>query len=72
MDDFSRYTWLYPLKRKSEVYDKFCSFHKMVENLFDRKIKYFQSDGGLEFDNSPLKSHLDSCEISFRKSCSHT
>lgn len=61
-----------PITVQIRCFAKFCVFQKIVENLFDRKIKYFQSDGGLEFDNSPLKTHLDSCGISFRKSCPHT
>jgi len=41
----------------------------MVENLFDQKLKIFQSDGGQEFDSDPLKSHFQTHGILFRKSC---
>lgn len=61
-----------PITVQIRCFAKFCVFQKIVENLFDRKIKYFQSDGGLEFDNSSLKSHLENCGISFQKSCPHT
>jgi hypothetical protein len=30
--DFSRTTWLYFLKKKSEVYDRFKEFKALVEN----------------------------------------
>ena len=46
-DDFSRYTWVYPLKQKTEILSTFCAFQKLVENLFNSKIKMFQSDGWL-------------------------
>lgn len=31
VDDFSRFTWLYPAKNKSEVFPYFCAFQKLVE-----------------------------------------
>ncbi|CAH9137156.1 unnamed protein product, partial [Cuscuta epithymum] len=72
IDDFSRYTWVYPMRRKSEVYTHFCNFQTLVENLFDRKIKVFQSDGGGEFDNIIFNNHFLKSGILFRKSCPDT
>ena len=31
VDDHSRYTWIYPLKKKSEFFEVFLKFQKMVE-----------------------------------------
>jgi len=72
VDDCPLYTWMYPIKQKYEVHNIFCAFQKKVENLFDQCIKIFQSDGGREFDNEPLKLHFKNCDILFRKSCPHT
>lgn len=72
VDDFSRYTWLYPLKRKSDLFQCFVRFQKEVENQFDRKIKVFQSDGGGEFTSTNLKTHLEMCGIIHQLSCPHT
>jgi len=72
IDDFSRFTWLYPTKHKSEVFMHFCAFQKQVENTFNTKIKSFQSDGGGEFDNKVMVSHFSNCGIIFRKSCPDT
>jgi len=44
----------------------------LVENHFDQKIKIFQCDGGLEFDNNSLKNHCLASGILFRKSCPGT
>ena len=44
----------------------------MVENHFDRKIKIFQCDGGLEYNNTALQDHCLSSGIIFRKSCPET
>ncbi|CAH9131622.1 unnamed protein product, partial [Cuscuta epithymum] len=41
IDDFSRYTWVYPMHRKSEVFTHFLNFQKLAENLFNLKIKIF-------------------------------
>jgi len=38
VDDFSRFTWLYPMKNKSEVFLHFCAFQKLAENIFNTKI----------------------------------
>lgn len=46
------YPWLYPMRRKSKVFQHFYSFQKLVENYFDLRIKSFQSDGGLDVDKN--------------------
>jgi hypothetical protein len=38
IDDFSKFTWIYLLKLKSEVFQKFCEFQNLVERIFYRKI----------------------------------
>jgi hypothetical protein len=45
VDDFSRFTWIFPLKQKSDVFVCFIKFKCLVENLLSTKIKHFQSDG---------------------------
>ena len=72
VDDCTPFTWIYPIKCKYELYNLFCAFRKMVENLFDQKIKSFQSGGGQEFDNYPLTSHFSSCGKLSLKSCPST
>jgi len=44
IDDFSHFTWVYPMKRKSEVFKIFRNFKTMIENQFAITIKIFQSD----------------------------
>lgn len=72
VDHFSRFTWIFPMKYKTEVFKHFCAFQKLVENIFNTKIKAFQSDGGCEFDNKDILSHLSNCGILFHKSCLDT
>ena len=50
IDDFSRKTWIYFLKGKSEVFSKFKEYKALVENQTDRKIKTLQSNNdGVHF-----------------------
>jgi len=49
IDDFCKMTWLYFLKNKYEVFDRFQEFKALVENQSDRKIKVLRIDNGGEF-----------------------
>jgi hypothetical protein len=72
VDDFSRYTWLYPLHNKSEAYDTFLKFKTLVETQLSCKIKQLQSDGGGEFTSFRFQQLLSCNGIIHRKSCPHT
>jgi transposase InsO family protein len=47
--DFSRNTWIYFLRKKFEVFDKFKEFKALVENHTEKKIKVLRTDNGGEF-----------------------
>jgi hypothetical protein len=70
VDDFCKYTWLFPLATKSEVCATFLRFKQLVETFFNTKIKFVQSDNGGEF--LPLQKSLNSMGVSYRLSCPHT
>ena len=44
VDDFSRYTWLFPISSKFDVFRIFSQFHIHVEQFSERKIKAIQTD----------------------------
>jgi hypothetical protein len=44
--DFSRKTWIYFLRKKSNIFKKFKEFKFLVENLIDKKIKVLRSYNG--------------------------
>jgi hypothetical protein len=46
IDDYSHKTWLYLLKYKDEVFNKFKEFKALIENISERKIKILRSDNG--------------------------
>jgi hypothetical protein len=55
IDDFSRKTWIYFLKKKDEVFGRFKEFKALVENATEKKIKILRSDNGGEFISNPFK-----------------
>ena len=57
------------MKYKFEVYNLFFTFKTPVENLFNCKIKMFQSDDGCEFDQLSKHDLFFKHGIYFRKSC---
>ena len=56
IDDYSRKTWIYFLKGKNEVFNKFKEFKALVENLSEKKIKIFRSDNGGDFTSGEFKT----------------
>ena len=54
IDDYSKFTWIYLLKYKSEVFSIFQEFHKLVERYFNGKILTVQSDWEGSTKNSTL------------------
>jgi len=44
IDDFSRYTWVFPIQAKSDVMPTFLQFQVMAERLFNSKIISIQSN----------------------------
>lgn len=70
IDHYSRYTWLYPLKTKSQVKDVFIAFKALVENKLNTKIGTLYSDNGGEF--IALRSFLSMNGIEHLTSPPHT
>jgi len=70
VDHYTRYTWLYPLKQKSQVRETFVAFKALVENRFQTKIRTLYSDNGGEF--IALRQFLLTHGISHLTSLPHT
>ncbi|XP_010445567.1 PREDICTED: uncharacterized protein LOC104728255 [Camelina sativa] len=49
VDHFTRYTWFYPLKRKSDVKKKIIAYKALVENRFQTRLGTLFTDNGGEF-----------------------
>lgn len=51
----TRYTWVYVLKRKSDVFTKFREWKVQLERLTGRKLKIFRTDNGGEFTSGDFE-----------------
>ena len=59
VDDSIWFSWIFPLKRKSDFVPYFLKFQRKVENQLDRKIKVFKCDGCGEFQSTKFFNHLN-------------
>ena len=69
IDDFSKFTWIYLLRFKSEVFQCFRDFQNMVERQFSHKILAVQSDWGGEYQS--LNAFFKRLGIAHHVSCPH-
>lgn len=58
IDDFSRFTIVYLLKRKSEAEEKIKEYINLVQNQIGRKPKIIRADGGGKYSGSSLQQFL--------------
>ena len=49
VDDFSRYTWIYLMKNRSEVLTIYHDFAKMIQTQYSKAIKVFCSNNAREY-----------------------
>lgn len=71
-DEFSRYSWIYPMHRKNEVLTHFKKLVSKIQTLFGITIKFLQSDNGSEYVNHEFTKYCNSLGIQQRFSCPHT
>ncbi|WVZ83617.1 hypothetical protein U9M48_030745 [Paspalum notatum var. saurae] len=72
VDDFSRSTWVYFLKDKTEVAHVFSKFDKRAQNEFNTSIVKIRSDNGREFDNTNIEEYCDEVGIKHEFSATYT
>ena len=63
IDYFSRNTWFYFLKKKSEVFSKFKELKALVENQIEKKIKVLRTDNRGEFCEKEFEQFYKECGI---------
>ena len=57
IDDFSNYVWVYMLKKKSEVLEKFIEFVAMAENFSGKRLKKLRNDNRGEYVSNALSDY---------------
>ena len=59
----TRKTWIYFLKNKDDVFEKFKEFKALVENLSEKRIKTLRSDNGGEFTSGEFNEYCKEAVI---------
>lgn len=72
IDDYSRKVFVYFIKSKSEVFEKFKEYKNRVENELNCKIKTLRSDNGKEYINQHFSNYLKNCGILHQTSNPYT
>nr|KYP73851.1 Retrovirus-related Pol polyprotein from transposon TNT 1-94 [Cajanus cajan] len=72
IDDCTRVTWTYLMKNKSEVFQIFVNFFRLVQNQFGKNIKRIRSDNGTEYVNHEFLNFLSHNGIVHELTCVNT
>ncbi|CAL8170379.1 unnamed protein product [Prunus armeniaca] len=72
VDECTRFTWIFPMFNKAEVYSIFVNFHAYLVTQFSASLKVFQSDGGGEYLSHKFQHYLLARGIIHHKSCPYT
>ena len=70
--DYSRVTYLYLLKKRSELYSIFKSFYMEIKTQFNASLRIFRSDNAREYFHISLSQFFDDHGIIHQSSCPHT
>nr|GEU76735.1 retrovirus-related Pol polyprotein from transposon TNT 1-94 [Tanacetum cinerariifolium] len=62
INEYSRYTWAFCLKKKNDAADCIMSFIRKMENLNEMRVKKLKSDNGTEFRKHKLEEFCDEKE----------
>jgi len=72
VDDYSRYTWVFFFKKKSETQQTVIKFSNEVQRQREAKIMMIRSDNGTEFKNYTLDEFLSDEGIKHQYSAAYT
>jgi transposase InsO family protein len=72
LDDLTRYTWVFFLIDKSDVFVTFKLFIKRIHNEFETTIKKVRSDNGSKFKNTRIDELCDEFGIRHQFSIKYT
>ena len=72
VDDYSRYSWIFNMKHRSELLQVYSNFAKMVETQFSKRIKMFRSDNTLKYNQYAFQAILHSYGTVHQLTCPGT
>jgi transposase InsO family protein len=72
INDRSRYTWIYFIRRKGDVFKYFKEFRIMIEKQTGKCIKILRSSSGGEYVSGSFKKYCKENGIQQQFTVSHT
>src|SRR4051812_16546109 len=72
VDDYSRYTWVYFFKLKSETQENFIDFINMVQRQHNLPVLVIRSDNDTEFKKYTINGFLSDEGIKHQYSAAYT
>ena len=72
IDDYSKCTWLFLMKHRSELFHIFQSFFNEIKTEFGVLIRVLRSDNGCEYFSHYFKQFMASHSILHQTSCDYT
>ena len=72
VDDHSRHVWIYILKHKGEVFQRFKEWKVLVEKASGRKVKILRSDNGGEYTSAEFAAYLTKEGVRHELTIPHT
>ncbi|WVY93382.1 hypothetical protein V8G54_032470 [Vigna mungo] len=72
IDDYSRCTWLFLMKNRSELFSIFQSFFNEIKTQFGVSIRTLRSDNGREYLSQQFQHFMASHCILHQTSCAYT
>lgn len=72
VDDYSRATWTFLIKYKSQVAFTLISFITQMQNQYNKSVKILRSDDDTEFANTQCHDFFSKLGIIHQTSCAYT
>ncbi|KAJ7959762.1 Retrovirus-related Pol polyprotein from transposon TNT 1-94 [Quillaja saponaria] len=72
IDDYSRCTWLFLMKNRSELFSIFQQFCAEIKTQFGVSIRILRSDNAREYFSTSFQHFMTSQGMLHQSSCSHT
>jgi hypothetical protein len=72
VDDFSHFTWIFFLTKKSEVFQNLKDFKALVETQSEKKIKVLQTDNKGEYVNHEVQNIFHEVGIQLQHTIPYT
>ena len=69
VDEYSRYSWIFHMKHRSELLQVYSNFVKMVKTQFSKHIKFFRFDNALEYTQYAFQPVLHSYSTIHQLTC---